>query len=110
MEIKQILDKKLKGNDKYLIKNILSYLYKGCCEKCNCYVLDKQELILVYCGDNCLDIQKYYCVNCVNTHCNWCKYCMTNHNGENMKYSAGYYPMCYYCSKNNIYKWEEIKY
>jgi hypothetical protein len=102
-EISNILDKKLKNNDKYLVKKILSYIY-GNCDNCSCPVLNESDLILVYHGENCIDDQRKYCKNCLK-YTEYCKYCSTFHTPEIMIEKDNFINMCVYCEKQGFHGW-----
>jgi hypothetical protein len=91
-DIKEILDIKLKNNDKYIIKHIISFLHRQCyyCNTFNC----EKDLEIVYIGNNCKlyeeyckkcisDLGLYYCFDCnaahyselMHTEKTYCKHC-----------------------------------
>ncbi len=72
--IKDLLEKKLIGNDKYLSTYILSYLCNTSC--CKCYkILEFKNLNLVYICIHCKETE-YRCEDCCLflVKCNKCNY------------------------------------
>lgn len=95
---RDLLDKKLKNNDKYIIDKIMEFLDEQC-YFCGRFI-SKIDIILVYTGKNCVDEnQKYCCSNCIEDKI-YCENCKTYHIQESMYDLID--GICNYCQKNNF--------